>query len=140
MQTILILLKVNRGFHDFIRRSSRIQHELDLYATGLKPNWAAGVTIADSIKALGQYRSRWENFDIEAHQTTARIPDGEREATAGGVYGIAMEREIQLFTLPSNSRGIQPTKQRIPLDFEVVGFAFHPQADVIVIAEQAGIM
>ena len=48
------LLKINRGFRDLVRCSrDLIQHKLGLYAAGLEPNLAAGVTVADSIKALG---------------------------------------------------------------------------------------
>jgi hypothetical protein len=137
VHTISSILKVNRGFRDLIRLSLRVQHKLDLYATGLVPNWATGVTIADSIKALEEYRSRWDCFYLDGHKTTVRLPPGpSKEFTAGGVYGVATEHQILLFTLPSNLRAIQPKSQTISLDFKVVGFAFHPQADVVVVAGQ----
>lgn len=138
MHTISSLLKVNRSFCDLIRCSLRIQHRLDLCAAGLEPNWAAGTTVADSIKALAEYRSGWDDLNFDEYQTTARIPPSEREATAGGVYGVVIAHEIQFFTLPSNSRAIQPKKQTISLGFNAVGFAFHPQADVVAVAEKIG--
>lgn len=129
------LNKVTSGFRDFVRRSPRIQHKLDLYAAGLEPNRATGVTVADSIRAFADYRSRWKDFNINEYQTMEGMSDIDREATAGGVYGVANEHEIQFLTLPSNPRAIQLTEQRISLDFEVVGFAFHPHADVVVVTE-----
>ena len=142
VHTISSRLKVNRGFRDLIRGSVRIQHKLDLYATGLVPNWATGVTVADSIKALEEYRSNWDNYEIDYNQPEMEIPSGHRPelgtVSVGGVYGVAMKQEILLVTLPSNSRAIQSRKQTISLDFTATGFAFHPQADVIVVAEQTG--
>ena len=141
VHTISSRLKVNRGFRDLIRGSVRIQHKLDLYATGLVPNWATGVTVADSVKALGEYRSNWDNCEIDYDQPEMEIPSGRLEfgaRSAGGVYGMVIMQEILLVTLPSNSRAIQSRKQTISLDFRVMGFAFHPQADVIVVAGQTG--
>jgi len=140
LHMISSLLKINRGFRDLIRCSPRIQHKLGLYASGLEPNLAAGVTVADSIKALEEYRSKWDKPSIEDQQTAVRIPirEFERDGTAGGVYGLATKHEILFFTLPSNSRTIQSRKQTISFDFRVTGFAFHPQADVVVVAGQTG--
>ena len=137
---LTIFKKVTRGFRDSVRHSPLIQHELDLYATGLEPNRATVVTVADSIKALGEYRSRWKDFNIDPEhlELTARISSSDREATAGGVYGVATEREIQFFTLPSSLRGIQPKRQSVSLDFNIFNFAFHPHADVVVVAGHAG--
>jgi len=139
VHTISSLLKVNRGFRDLIRRSLRIQHKVDLYVTGLVPNLATGVTTVDSIKALGEYQSKWDKFDVDEEQILMRVPEGEHTwgaATAGGVHAVAMKHEIVFFTLPSNSRGIQSRKQTIPLDFRVTGFAFYPQADVVAVVGQ----
>jgi len=60
---------------------SSFSHKLGLCGTGLGPNLAAGVTVANSIEVLGEYRSRWENFkDIDEHQATVRVPNSERKA------------------------------------------------------------
>ena len=131
--------KVTRGFRDLVIHSPQIQHKLDLYAAGLEPNWTTGFTLTDSIKALGEHRSRWKDFNVDSEQQmTARISNSEQEATAGGVYGVVTGFEIQFFTLASNPRGIQPKEQKISLDFKVVGFAFHPHADVVVVAGCTG--
>ena len=139
VHAISSLSKVNRGLRDLIRRSLRIQHKIDLYAAGLVPNWATGVTTVDSIKALREYQSKWDKFDVDEEQILMKVPEDEREweaATVGGVHAVAVKHEIVFFTLPSNSRGIQSRKQTIPLDFMVTGFAFYPQADVVVVAGQ----
>ena len=131
--------KVTRGFRDLVRHSPRIQHKLDLCVSGLEPNWTIDVTVVDSVKALGEYRSRWRDFNVNSErQMSARISNSEQEAAAGGVYGVVTGFEIQFFTLASDPRGIQPKKQKISLDFKVVGFAFHPNADVFVVAGCTG--
>jgi hypothetical protein len=89
------------------------QHELDLCATGLGPNWATGVTVADSVGALGEYHSRWGNVEIDKYKITVSLPSCDRETTAGGVYGVAADEETQLFTLPLNPRATQPKTWKI---------------------------
>ena len=123
---------MNRGFGDLIRRSSRIQHKIDLYETGLEPNWSANFTLVDRVKALKEYHSKWEKIDIDKYQTTPTT--AKADITSGGVYGFFMGDEIRLSTLPSSLRAIEPKRQKIPFDSKVASFAVHPQADVIVVA------
>jgi hypothetical protein len=104
----------------------------------LAPNWAAGVAVADSIKALEEYRSRWANINIDKDQTATHTLGSGQGATVGGVYGVAMEDELQIFTLRSNPRGTQPTRRTVSVDPSFRNFAFHPQADVVVVAGQTG--
>ena len=139
VHTISSPLKINRGFRDLIR-SPRIPHRLHSYAARLERNLAAGVTVADSIKALEEYHSKQGKFTSEEEQMTVRIPvrEFERDETAGGVYGLATKHDILFFTLPLNSRTIQSRGQTVSLDFRVTGFAFYPQADVVVVAGQTG--
>ena len=126
--------QVNRGFYDLIHRSPRIQHKLDLSAAGLAPNWSTDFTLADRVKALKEYRSRWDNVDIDKYDiTTGERPIGSK-TTVGGVYSIHTNNEIKFFSLSSSLRAIGPKIHKVPIDPGVVGFAFNPHADVIVVA------
>jgi len=125
-------LQVNRAFHDATLFSPLIQHKIDLYSTGLEYNAAAGVSLADSRKALLQYRAsldslcpseKWTVKDIATTAVFCR--------SAGDVYAI-LEDSVRLFTLGSPSRGIPFKEWRIPLPVYGVGdYCFHPGADVI---------
>ena len=130
--------QANRGFHDLIHRSPQIQHKLDLSAAGLEPNWSTDFTLADRVKALEKYRSRWDNIDIDKYG----IPTGPRpvgsKTTVGGVYSIHTNDEIKFFSLSSSLRSIGPKIHKVPVDPGAVGFAFNPHADVIVVAVPIG--
>ena len=129
------LQQVKRGFYDLVRRSPWIQHRLDLAAVGLEPNWSTDFTLVERVKALEGYRSRWRSLDIDRYQTIL----GERvfisTHVVGGVYGILTEDEIMFFTLPSGPRAVEPRSHKIPTGPGIMlGYAFNPQADVVVVA------
>ena len=140
MYAILLssLVQVSRGFDKSIRDSYRICHKLDLCETGLEPNLSADFATVDSAKALKEYRSRWENVTIDKYQTIVRALSTGTKLTVGGVFGIPTGDEIQFITLPSSFRTIEPKGYKIPFGSKVAGFAFNPQADVVVVAVPAG--
>ena len=99
------LQQVKHGFDDLIRRSLRIQLKLDLAATGLESDWSTSFTLVDRVKALEEYRSRWQNVDIDRYQIeTVRSQTVESKTVVGGVYGILTDDGVIRFcTLSSSS-------------------------------------
>ena len=130
--------QVDRVFHDLIHRSPQIQHTLELSAAGLEPNWRTGFTLVDRVKALEEYRSRWENLTIDRYQTVLSPTTMLPKAPVCGVYAIPMDGGIKFCTLPSSFRAIEPETHKIPLNPGVITFAFDPHADVIVVVLSIG--
>ena len=130
--------QVDRGLHDLIHHSPQIQHKLELSAAGLEPNWRTCFTLVDRIKALEEYRSRWENLTIDRYQTAVRPLAISSKTPVGGVYAIPTDNGIKFCTLPSSFRAIEPKIHKISLDPGVIAFAFDPHADVIVVAVLTG--
>lgn len=129
----LHIKQLNRVFHDLVHNSPQIQHKLDLFAAGLEPNWSTGFTLADRVKSLEEYHSRWEDIDIDMYQTAVKPPSVGSQTIVGGICAsIPKGDEIKFCTLPSSFRAIVSKSHTIPFDPEVIDFAFNPQADVIV--------
>jgi len=131
-------LQVNRIFCDVILASPLIQHKIDLFATGLEYNVAAGAGLSESRRAFHQYCSSLGSLRPVEEKAVddLRIPENYNDSkAAGGVYAI-MKESIQLFTLGSASRGIPHKMWEIPLPcIEVEVYHFYPGADVIAFVE-----
>jgi hypothetical protein len=133
-------LQVNRTSHNVVVASTLIQHKIDLYATGMEWNASAGVNVAASQNALRQYRSGLDSLrPIEEEMVTKiQVDHGDNIKAVGGVFAIASNGPVWLFTLGSVSRGIPQRKWKIPVPIACpVDFTFYPGADVIAFVEQA---
>ena len=131
-------LQVNRVFRDIVT-SPLIQHRIDLFAAGLECNAEAGINLADSQKALLQYRSGLDSLrPIEVKAVSNLEPDDLDEnymRAAGGVYAIVKD-PVRLFTLGFVSRGIPQKEWEIPLPVaNPAGYSFYPDANVITFVE-----
>ena len=127
-------LQVNRSFRDAVLASPLIQHKIDLYATGLEYNAAAGISLADSREALLRYRSGLDSLR-PVEERTVNLQRRFQCGASGGAYVIVND-SIRLFTLGSASRGIPPKEWEIPLPFTYPsGYGFYPGANVIAFVE-----
>lgn len=125
-------LQVNRAFRDVIGASALTQHKIDLFSVGLEYNVAAGVSLADSKKALLQYRSSLDSLHPSEKRVVVGLqPSEDILKTAGGVAAVIGD-SVHLFALGSPSRGIPYKEWRIPLPADGRGeWCFCPGADVI---------
>ena len=130
------LLQVNRIFRDVVHASPLIQHKIDLFGAGLEYNAAAGVSLADSKKALLQYRSSLESLrPIE--KRTAETEYGIKRISDGICAVAPPGKPIRLFTLGSASRGIPHKEWQTPLALtNPRDYDFCLDADVIVFPER----
>lgn len=122
---------MNRTFRDVIVTSPLVQHKIDLFASGLEYNPGTNTSLADSRKALAQYRSNLDSLcPIEE-----RMVEGlhERDANparmAGGICAIVRDGSVRLFTPGPASRGIPHKEWKIPVI--PLDYCFYPCADVI---------
>lgn len=123
-------LQVNCVFRDAVLASPLIQHKIDLFATGLEYNAAAGVSLADSKKSLLRYHSSLETLRPIEERVMNLEPRFER--ASGGTYAIAFVSSVRVFTLGSASRGIPHKEWEItPPVTHIWGYCFYPGADVI---------
>jgi hypothetical protein len=127
-------LQVNRVFQGATLISPLIQHKIDLFSAGLEYNATVGVDLADSRKALLQYRSSLDSLRPTDKRVVDDLPFSHIEAT-GGVYA-AVGDSVLLFTLGSTSRGIPYKEWEIPLPVDSFKeWGFYPGADVIFFIE-----
>ena len=131
-------LQVNRVFRDIVT-SPLIQHRIDLFAAGLECNAEAGISLADSQKALLQYRAGLDSLrpiEVKAVSNLEQEDlDENYTRAAGGVYAIIKD-PVRLFTLGSVSRGIPQKEWEIPLPVaNPAGYGFYPGANVIAFVE-----
>lgn len=108
---------------------------MDLFATGFEYNPGSGIDLANSRKALLQYRSNLDTLHpMEEQLLDSPRPVNDKGAMAvGGVYAITIRNNsVQLFNLGSISRGIPPKRWEIPVPVgNLKGYSFYPVADVI---------
>ena len=127
-------MQVNRIFHDTVVTSPLIQHKIDLFSAGFEYNAGTQVSLADSQKALLQYRSSMDSLHpikdkmVECLQTSHT----DFATSASGVHVIVKNDLARLFTLGSASRGIPHKEWEIPLpDADPGDYDFDSSADVI---------
>jgi hypothetical protein len=115
-----------------------IQHRIDLFVAGLEYDAGAGISLADSREAFVQYHSNLNPLcPIEVESLQGDYLDSEK--AAGGVYAIAKDDSVRLFTLSSASRGIPLKEWNVPYPVaEPEDYCFHPDADVIAFIESPG--
>ena len=131
--------QVNRFLRNLILASPLLQHRTELFAFGFVHNPAAGIDLAESQRALLQYRSNLHSLrPVEERAVGNLRPEdvGERYTKiAGGVYAIVKE-SARLFTLASASRRIPHKEWEIPLPVvNLAGYSFYPGVDVIAFVE-----
>ena len=132
-------LQVNRIFRDVILMSGLIQHRIDLFAAGFEHNTAAGISLADSRKALFRYESNPYSLAPVEERAVDGIEewDGKGARAAGGVFTILGDDSVRLVSPGSASRGIQHEEWEIPRPTtrSPTEYCFDPGADVIAFVE-----
>ena len=134
-----MFLEVNRVFHDLVRASPAIQHEIDLFGAGLQQNPRTKASLTDRRAALELYRRSWESLDLveEGDEDLRFFVDGAA-LVVGGTFGILGENLAKFITLGSISRGIPSKEWDFPFkDLEAFNFSFYPRANVLAIVEEA---
>ena len=127
-------LQVNRIFHDTVVTSPLIQHKIDLFSAGFKYNAETRVSLADSQKALLQYRSSMDSLHPIEDKMVECLQTSHTDFTtsASGIHVIVKNDLVQLFTLGSALRGIPHKEWEIPLlDADPGDYDFDSSADVI---------
>ena len=120
-----------------------IQHKIDLFATGLEYNAAAGIDLTESRKALLQYNSSLGSLHPVEERVVGEVHVGNdyRFQTAGGVHAVFVNESVRLFSLGSASRGIPYKEWEIPSPINYsTGYHIYPAADLIVFVERQSCM
>ena len=118
-----------------------IQHKIELYATGLEYNAAAGISLTDSQNALYRYRFNLQSLRPVEKRTVNVLRSGNvgDAKSVGGIHAVIKD-SVRLFALGSASRGIPHREWEIPLPVtDPAAFCLHPGGDVIAFLEQGEI-
>ena len=134
-----MFLEANRAFHDLIRASPAVQHEIDLFGAGLQRNPRTKASLTDRRAALELYRKSWESLGpVEEGDENPRFFVDGTALVVGGTFGILGENLVKFITLGSISRGIPSKEWDFPFeDLEAFDFSFYPRANVLAIVEEA---
>ena len=127
-------MQVNSTFRDFVVTSPLAQHRIELFAAGLEYNTGAGISLADSRKALSQYRSNLDSLCLTEEREVENLRRDRLGSPkiAGGVCAIMKDDSVSLFSLGSASRGIPYGEWEVPLPpIEPRDYDFYPGIDVI---------
>lgn len=132
-------LQVNRVLRNIILISGLIQHRIDLFAAGFEHNASAGISLADSRKALLKYESNPYSLVPAEERVVDGIEgwDGGGAQAACGVFAILGDDSVLLVSPGSASRGIQHQEWEIPrpTTYPPTEYCLDPGADVIAFVE-----
>ena len=132
-----MFLEANRAFHDLVRASPAIQHEIDLFGAGLQQNPRTKTSLTDRRAALELYRRSWESLDpVEEGDEDLRYLVEGAALVVGGTFGILGKNLAKFITLGSISRGIPSKEWEVPFkDLEAFHLSFYPRANVLAVVE-----
>ncbi|TFY70926.1 hypothetical protein EVG20_g2079 [Dentipellis fragilis] len=129
--SLVVCQQVCHKFRSIVRRSSALQYQLQLAASGAHDGPKGPLSAAERLDTLRRYNDAWRQFEW-TKSTSERISAGGLYELYGNVLAQSLERHrITFKQLPSEIRGIQERNWELKFDFHIRDFGIDPAQDAL---------